>query len=470
MGLVEKNELVKKADCASPLRDLNQIEWQQLEKSLENTGLLLHSEGMRTQWDCHPLIRSYFAQQFKETRPDQFRQAHRVLFEYYQKVPQKQQPDTLEDLKPLYRAVVHGCLAGEYKKAREIYLHRILRGDNHYSWHSLGLYSFELPTLLSFFPDGWKNSTQNGLLLEEQVWLLMEVSFCLSSQGRIQESIEPNKLAIDLCSRVVENAEKLQKENQPNYQQLVSLLGFCARNYVNSMLSTGQLEDAYRVSKQAIEHAEKNKSWFEKLRAYVAIAYVLYFQGKLDSAAEYFVKAEALQKDNQPVHQQLISISGFWYCSLLLQQAADKKQLGEILERGEYSLKVSTKEKWIHIAALDNLILARTYHKLNEEEKAKPYFERAVAGIKESSRRDFACFFYIDRANFYLDQQQFDEALRDLTEAWQIIKRSDMKLYAVDYHLAMSHYARVKQPEKVQFHENEAKKLIEATGYHLRKV
>ncbi len=69
-----------------------------------------------------------------------------------------------------------------------------------------------------------------------------------------------------------------------------------------------------------------------------------------------------------------------------------------------------------------------------------------------------------------MDQQQFDEGLRDLTEAWQIIKRGDMKLYAVDYHLAMSRYARIKQLEKVQFHENEAKRLIEATGYHLRKV
>jgi len=45
-----------------------------------------------------------------------------------------------------------------------------------------------------------------------------------------------------------------------------------------------------------------------------------------------------------------------------------------------------------------------------------------------------------------------------------------MKLYAVDYHLAMSRYARVQQPEAVQSHEDEAKRLIDATGYHLRKV
>jgi len=458
MGLAEKDELVKHAECAAPLRILNDLTWQSLEKTLENAGLLLHSEGMRTQWDCHPLIRSYFGQQFKTTRPDQFRQAHRVLFEYYQKVPQKQQPDTLEELKPLYRAVVHGCLAGEYQKAKDIHLERILRGDKiHYSWHSLGLYSFELSSLLSFFPDGW-GSTQNGLTLEEQAWLLMEVSFCLSSLGRVQESIEPKNQAIKLYTEV-ENWEKS---------------AICARNLVDSMLSTGELNSAYEISKQsleyALEYAKKSGHWFEELRAHVAIASVLYLQGKLGSATEHCVEAEKFQKKNQPEHQQLVSVSGFWYCLLLLQQSTDRTQLDDILKRGKYSLEVSTKERWIHIAALDNLILARTYHKLNELKEAKQYFDQAVADIKESSRRDFACFFYIDRANFYLDQKQFDEALHDLEEAWQIIERGKMKLYAVDYHLAMSRYARVQQPEAVQSHEDEAKRLIDATGYHLRKV
>ena len=119
---------------------------------------------------------------------------------------------------------------------------------------------------------------------------------------------------------------------------------------------------------------------------------------------------------------------------------------------------------------LHSLTLARAYFKLENYQQAARYFDEAVAGIRKAGNIDNLPEFLIDRANFYLDQQQFDEALRDLTEAWQIIKRSDMKLYAVDYHLAMSRYARVKQPEKVQFYESEAKKLIEATGYHLRKV
>jgi len=126
MGLAEKEILVKQADFAAPLRELNDVTWIQLEQSLESAGLLLRNTD--TQWDCHPLIRRFFAQQFQENRPDKFRQAHKILFEYYQRVPQKMLPDTLEEIEPLYRAVVHGCLAGEYQKAlHEVYWRRILR-------------------------------------------------------------------------------------------------------------------------------------------------------------------------------------------------------------------------------------------------------------------------------------------------------------------------------------------------------
>lgn len=46
------------------------------------------------------------------------------------------------------------------------------------------------------------------------------------------------------------------------------------------------------------------------------------------------------------------------------------------------------------------------------------------------------CMFLIDRAHFYLRQQQFPDAKRDLKEALQMIERSKMNkmdLYEVDY-------------------------------------
>ncbi len=120
---------------------------QSVEQRLEQAGLLLKYDqvGERREWDTHPLIRRYFGQALQKQHPEAYRQAQLVLFEYYQSVPDKKQPDTVEELDPLYRAVVHGCLAGKYQKAlKYVYEDRIMRGDEHYSHHKLGAYAQNL--------------------------------------------------------------------------------------------------------------------------------------------------------------------------------------------------------------------------------------------------------------------------------------------------------------------------------------
>ncbi len=446
MRSAEKEELVKKAECAAPLRDLNQVEWQQLEKSLENAGLLLHHEGMRTEWDCHPLIRSYFAKQFKATRLNLFRQAHLVLFEYYQQVPKKQQPDTLEELEPLYSAVVHGCLAGEYKKALNVvYWERIKRGEEYYSTQKLGAYSQDLTALAAFFPpDGWSQPVQQGLSEVDQARLLATVSFCLMSLGRLTEAVEPRKIHLRLSA-------KIKNWNETS---------IAAQNLVDLLLPLGRLEEAATAATQAIDYAtQKSANLSQQMASHAYRATVLHRQGQ--SAREAFEKAEQLQQQWQPAYPQLYSLPGFQYCAWLLDQP--HVDLSQVVARGEYSLKIVKNPLSI---SLDQLTLARAYRQLGETTQTTDYFEKAVAGIRKAGKGNHLAYFLIDRANFYLDQQQFAEALRDLAEAWLIIKRSDMKLYAVDYHLAM----RRAEPEKAQFHETEAKKLIAATGYYLRKV
>lgn len=445
LGLAEKNELVEKADCAAPLRDLNQIEWQQLEKSLENAGLLLHHEGMRTEWDCHPLIRSYFAQQFKTTHPDLFRQAHLVLFEYYQQLPEKQPPDTLEELEPLYRVVVHGCLAGEYQKALDaVYWERIQRKKEGYSTHKFGAYSQDLTALAAFFPHGWSQPVQQGLSEADQAWLLAATAFCLMSLGRLTEAVEPRQVGLKI---------EVKREDWEN-------AAITAQNLVDLLLPLGRLEEAAAAATQAIDYAEKNKDLFTQMGSYARRATVLHRQGQ--SATEAFETAEQLQQQYAPDSPQLYSFRGFQYCAWLLDQP--NVDLSQVVARGEYILNDAQRINDLLSIALGQLTLARAYHQLGETTQATDYFEKAVSEARNSGRVDHLVYFLIDYANFYSDQQQFSEAKRDLAEAWQTIKRSDMKLYAVDYHLAM----RRAEPEKAQFHETEAKKLIAATGYHLR--
>jgi len=447
MGLAEKNELVKKAECAAPLRDLNSTEWQQMEKSLENAGLLLHHEGMRTEWDCHPLIRNYFAEQFKATHLDLFRQAHLVLFEYYQHVPKKQQPDTLAELEPLYRAVVHGCLAGEYQKASDaVYWKRILRGNEHYSQNKLGAYSQDLTALAVFFPDGWSQPVQQGLSEADQAFLLAEALFCLMSLGRLTEAIEPRQADLAIYVKIA------------NWKNAANT----AQNLVNLLLPLGRLEEAAATATQAIDYAEKSEDLFTQMASHAYHATVLHRQGQ--SATEAFETSEQLQQQYRPDYPQLYSLPGFQYCAWLLEQP--NVELSQVVARGEYSLKLMLELPNLLGVALDHLTLACAYRQLGDTTQATDYFEKSVLAIRKAGKIQYLPMFLIDRANFYLDQQQFAEAKRDLAEAWQIIQRSDMKLYAVDYHLAM----RRAEPEKVQFHETEAKKLIAATGYYLRNA
>ncbi len=446
MGLAEKNILVKEAECAAPLRELSETDWQQMEKTLENASLLLPSEGMRTQWDCHPLIRNYFAQQFKATRPDQFRQAHLVLFEYYQQVPKKDQPDTLAELEPLYRAVVHGCLAGEYQKALvAVYQDRILRGNEYYSQNKLGVYSQNLTALAAFFPQSWSQPVQQ-VSEADQAWLLSEVSFCLMSLGRLTEAIEPRHADLAICVKT------------KDWNNAAST----TQNLVDLLLPLGRLHEAADAATQAIDYAEKSEDLFEQRASHATRATVLHRQGQ--SAAEEFTRAEQLQQQSQPDYPQLYSIWGFQYCAWLLDQP--HPDLSQVVARAEYSLNVFEEQANLLTKPLDHLTLARAYRQLRDKTQATDYFEKAITEVREARTSYWLPEFLIDRANFYLDQQQFAEARRDLVEAEQIIRRGDMKLYAVDYHLAM----RRAEPNRAQFHENEAKKLIAATGYHLRKV
>jgi len=154
MNELEKQVLFDKAKLAKPLLKLTEKELQNVEKNLKKIGLLLQYENKK--WDTYPSIRSYFRNTLLQTQPKLYRQANLVLFEYYQSLPNKHQPDTLEELEPLYQAVIHGCLAGEYKKVlKDVYYERILRGNKGYSSSELGAYIHDLNALAAFFPNGW---------------------------------------------------------------------------------------------------------------------------------------------------------------------------------------------------------------------------------------------------------------------------------------------------------------------------
>ena len=406
MGLKEKQVLSEKAGFAKPLAALNDDDFQVLEKRLENAGLLMKADksGIRTEWDCHPLIRNYFGEIFRKQEEKAFQQAHSVLFEYYQSVPEKHQPDTLEEMEPLYRAVVHGCLAGKYHKALgSIYFERIMRNEA-YSLKKLGAYAQDLTVISAFFTEVWEKPVEKGLSLKSQEWLPQGASFCLMSMGRLTEATEPMKTNI----KIAEDRERW-----------IDAVIFAA-NLVEIYLPIGSLKDAEYTTQQAVINSDATNYW-QKTLSLSKLATILHRQGNLMKSLKHFEEAEKIQQGHQPENPRLYSNNGVEYCCLLSDIAANTASQEAILERGRYVIEIALTNRILSDIALYYLIIARSLFTLNRFDEASAEFDESVRGIRKANSTLFMPEILLARAKFLRHQKQFPEAWHDLEEAKEII-------------------------------------------------
>ncbi|WP_308872892.1 hypothetical protein [Thiothrix subterranea] len=121
---------------------------------LRKQGLLL---GNSDEWlDLHPLVRDFFRREFAQRHGGIKKIIHLELYTYYKALPEKELPDTLEEMQPLFSAVAHGCAAGLHEQAlEEVYSPRILREGEHYLTKKLGAFSDDLATVAHFFTTPW---------------------------------------------------------------------------------------------------------------------------------------------------------------------------------------------------------------------------------------------------------------------------------------------------------------------------
>lgn len=350
MNAAEKAVLIANSNHAEPLRALTEKQWHMVELQLEESAVLLGKKGQftRLEWDSHPIIRSYFGQKFKENFHEGFKQANKVLFNFYQKIPEKEFPNTLDEIQPLYRSVMHGCLAEDYLQAFEIYWKRICRNnsedsDAYYSLYNLGAYSQDLTVLMAFLPSGWRQIPEKGLIRDYYAELLGIAAFCLMSLGRLKDAIEPSIASIELFANV---------EDWKN-------AAITTQNLVDLSLSLGHLEQAHITAQQAIEYAEKSNDIYQQIRGESYLATVLHRKGNLSESHKHFKLAEALEP--QRGRSYLTAQSGFWYCTLLLDSSRDENTLQDITTRSESCLKFQIKNNHLIGIAQDHLILANTY-------------------------------------------------------------------------------------------------------------
>ncbi|MFZ2727365.1 MAG: hypothetical protein WAX77_14010 [Methylococcaceae bacterium] len=457
MNAQEKRELINKANHAKPLRNLTESEWKKVEQRLEKNGLLLGKKASfgYLEWDTHPIIRNYFGLKFKENNYEEFKQAHLVLFEYYQGIPEKEFPDTLDEMLPLYQAVVHGCLAGEYEQAiSENYFRRITRGY-YFSERYLGAYSNDLSILQIAILE--INNEKIVEIPETAITnILATISSCLMSLGRLYDAITYTEDIIKRYSNFNDGAT-------------LHCIAVSYQNLVDIYFALGKLDLAKRTAKQSIEYSQLSKNYDYEIigRNYVATTH--YFYGKLEESERTFKDAinASFSTQRKYISEYTMIISDRYF-ELLIVCAKNKVARKEILAKYLEKVEQTKYNSGLYPSANECLVLALCCVASGNED-TELFFNDAIIQVHKSNTILFIPEFYLYRADFYLTQNRLNEAKDDLNSALEIIERCGMKLYQVDYCLIHGRYClAINDNDTALNHYYEAQNLIAETGYHLR--
>ena len=411
------------------------------------------------QLDCHPLIRAYFAHQLKNQKPDAWRAAHTKLYDYYKNLPSKHQPDSLEEMQPLFRAVAHGCAAGLHQQALdEVYYPRIRRSGEAYLVKQLGAFSDDLATVAHFFAIPWHTPSPN-LAPHYQAGALNWAGFRLRALGRLREAQQPMQ------------ASEYIRAQQKNWQE--AAIG--ASNLGELELTLGEVAAAIASDERSVDYADRSKNWSQRMAGRSIHADALHQYGEQDAALALFQAAEELQKQSQPQYPCLYSAQGFQYCDLLLARGESQ----QVLERGEYALDLSMKflgkGLGLHDIALDHVSLGRAHLQRQQPTLAQQHLDQAVNGLHAAGDQDLLPLSLLARAELYRQQGNYKEAEKDLKEVYQIADRSEMRLHLCDYHLAMAKLLQTRTDQAldqnqpaITHHLQTAEKIIRQTHYHRR--
>ncbi len=451
-----------KAEPAIPgvtdkLREIAEDDWQFAIDNLRAASLLAKKDPQKPEvLDCHPLIREHFGDKLRKKNPKGWKEAHKRLYHYYKDLPEKEYPDTLEEMEPLFAAVAHGCRAKLHQEALDdVYWKRIRRGKEAYTVHKLGAFGADLAALSNFFDKPWSHPAP-GLTDEDKAVVLSWAAFGLGAQGRLHEAIQPMIAGMDMA---------FEREDWSN-------VAIGAGNISELMLTLGRVEEAASYTRESVTHADRSKDdfWRQSSRAWLGDR--LHQLGEVEKAMQIFNEAESMQKERQPEYHFLYSLPGYQFCDLLLSQGKYK----DVMERAEKTLEWAILVKASLLAlALDHLSLGRAWMMKAVEDgrrdftKAMDYLNRAAAGLREAGTNDHLPRGLLARAECYRHIKEFSKARADLNEAEEIAELGGMKLHLCDLHLEAGRLCLAEEnEEQAEKHFSMAKKMIEETGYHRR--
>jgi len=442
--------------------------------------------------DAHPIVREHFGQQLKQERPNAWREGNHRLFEHFRREGRgkgKRFPDTVEEMSPLYEAVIHGCRAARYWDAfYSVYYKRIQRGQEFFSPNMLGTVSADLVALSCFFGDDWQQPIvkTEGRKIEGR-WralLLGQAGNRLLLLGRLRESVAPMKEALE--ADIARKAWKYASVDAENLAIIHMILG--------------DLSQASIYSEQGVGFAQRSADDKQTVSALSTKGDLLHQRGLSSQAEAAFNQAEEIKRSglkNGKIKRTWwggrkklrdrgkhvpSSLLGHRYRDLLLTQG----RYAEVHLMVEQILETHRREGFnlidvalLHLARGRALLLQATREGAEHLADAESSMNKAMHKLRQTGRDVHLPHGLLAHTELCRVKGQFERAQADLDEAMRIAIRDSMGLHEADCHLE---YARLylamseREPEeikqqnreKAREHWSTAREMIERMGYHRR--
>lgn len=390
----------------------------------------------------------------KQRFPDAWREGHRRLYVYL-KDDARKFPQSIEDMTPLYAAVVHGCLAGKHQAALdEIYWPRICKKEEQVNSIKLGAFGSEAALLSAFFDPPWDNLLP-GLTENSQTFIMHQAGSALRALGRLTEAMELLRMSL---------ARSIDRGNWPNATATSSFLS-------HTLQIRGDLLQSLESAQQCNELANKCDDTAELIYAKIDLAIPLHALGRPKEATALFEEAERMGKGLHQANSTLDGLEGYLYCDLLL----DEGRYAEVIIRASNSLISRDAQGSLLDIALSHLslglaeILAVQRGAATGLASATTQLQQAVNGLRRAGQQDYLPLGLLARAALCVQTRDFPSAYADLAEALSIASRGDFRLHQADAHVGYARlYLADKSPTAAREHIASARAIIDATGYHRR--
>lgn len=370
------------AGLTEALVDLARPQYRQLLARLRRAHLVSIPDPERPDFiDNHPLIREHFRRRLQEEEPAAWREANSRLFEHYGRIA-REFPETVEEMEPLFQAMKCGCRAGRETDAlRDVYLRRIMRGDEYFAGYKLGSLNPLLAVLSNFFEDGdWTlpigedSADRQGLSRADQLTVLSHVGCFLTAT---------QSYAAPEVGKVFSLAETLCRDDAELFPVIRGL-------WVYRLVRADLAEAGWR-SRRLLELADESGASEQMVEGRLAMGMTAVYRGDFQIGREYLQQCidlydpaehhiNAFKYGNDPKATAL-AFDGFSAFAMGWPRFA--------VARCNEALKQAESVGHAFTIALMFFVLAMLYQAIGDVENTSIYADRLIAFCKRQGSSHF---------------------------------------------------------------------------------